>query len=218
MGLMLPSYVTDFQNSRAGETIYVVGSGASINFIPRRFWSDKIVVAVNFAGVRLGLPSFYSVTHYHVDAAQIAQERPDLPVIAPKVDQGGVAAIPVAPNEKNIYYINTGRQVYAQFDCAELWPREPHTLVIGPTSLHMAMHFAQYLGAANIILCGADCGLLDGKSNFDGYKPGDNPYPVWQRSLIEVANQIRNDGITVMSLNPFVNFALEGHEYSGPSI
>lgn len=208
---------TKFRDSRKGETAWVLGSGASLDFVPRWFWSDRLVVATNFVGLRLEIPEFYAVTHYHCDAAIIAEQRPDVPVIAPIIDQGGPAAIPVPPQAENIYYMKTGTQAYAQFDCAELWPSEPDTLVVGPTSLHMTMHFAAYLGARHIILAGADCGTLDDSSNFDGYSPGDNPMNVWERSLRDVANQFRSQGVSVMSLNPFVNFALEGHKFRGPS-
>jgi hypothetical protein len=217
MGLNLINDVTQFRDSRKGETAWVLGSGASLNFVPRWFWADRLIVATNFAGVRLGLDKFYTVTHYHVDAGIIAEQRPDLAVIAPRIDQGGVAALPVAPTAPNIFYINTGHQAYAQFDCAELWPREPNTLVVGPTSLHMTMHFAQYLGARHIILVGADCGTLDDASNFDGYPAGDNPMSVWESSLRDVARHLRSEGVSVMSLNPFVNFGLEGHKFRGPS-
>ena len=217
MGLNLLTDVTKFRDSRKGETAWVLGSGASLNHVPRWFWADRLIVATNFAGVRLGLDKFYTVTHYHLDAGIIAEQRPDLAVIAPRTDQGGIAAIPVPPTAPNIFYINTGHQAYSQFDCAELWPREPDTLVVGPTSLHMAMHFAQYLGARHIILAGADCGTLDDASNFDGYPAGDNPMTVWESSLRDVARHLRSEGVSVMSLNPFVNFGLEGHKFRGPS-
>ena len=217
MGLTLPTDVTGFRGSRKGETAWVLGSGASLNFVPRWFWSDRLIVATNFVGTRLGLDEFYAVTHYHVDAAIIAEQRPDVPIIAPRIDQGGIAAIPLPPTAPNIYYINTGHQAYSQFDCAEFWPREPDTLVVGPTSLHMTMHFAQYLGAQHLILVGADCGTLDGASNFTGYAPGDNPMSVWESSLRDVANHLRSEGVSVMSLNPFVNFGLEGHKFRGPT-
>jgi hypothetical protein len=82
----------------------------------------------------------------------------------------------------------------------------------------MTMHFAAYLGAAHIVLVGADCGLLDNSSNFAGYGIGDNPFDVWQRTLTGVADQIRATGTSVHSLNPFVNFALEGHSFHGPTV
>lgn len=41
---------------------------------------------------------------------------------------------------------------------------------------------------------------------------------VWERTLGEVANQLRSEGVSVMSLNPFVNFALEGHTFHGPNV
>jgi hypothetical protein len=200
MGLTLPAHPHDFENSRKGETAWVLASGASIGHVPRWFFSDKLVVAVNFVGLRLNLDTYYTVTHYWSDADEIAAARPDLPVIAPMTDQGGPAAIPEPPDLPNVYLFNTGQQAYSQFDCAEMWPKKPHTLVVGPTSLHMTMHFAAYLGARHIILVGADCGTLDGASNFDGYTPGDNPMPVWAEHLPKVANQLRAEGVSVMSL------------------
>ena len=216
MGLTLPSDPHEFKDSRKGETAYVIASGSSVDHVPRWFFADKLCVAVNFVGVRLKLPEFYTVTHYWTDANQIAAARPDLPVIAPMVDQGGPAAISTPPAAPNVYRFKTNAQAYSQFDCAELWPKEPHALIAGPTSLNMTMHFAAYLGARHIILVGADCGLLDGRANFDGYARGDNPMPVWAEHLPKVANQLRAESISVMSLNPFVNFALEGHRYDGP--
>lgn len=76
MGLALPTSVERFRDSRKGETAWVLGSGASLDRVPRWFWSpEKLIVAVNFVGVRLGISEFYAVTHYHCDAAIIASER-----------------------------------------------------------------------------------------------------------------------------------------------
>lgn len=218
MGLVIPTDFTGFKDVHKGETIWVCASGASMNNIPRWFWSDRIVVAVNFVGVVAQIPDFYAVTHYHIDAEKIAEQRPDVPVITPKVDQGGNRLLGRRPQGDKIYFADTGAQAYSQFDCAELWPKKPDTLVVGPTSLHMTMHFAQYLGARHIILAGADCGHLDGASNMDGYSPGDNPLGVWNKTLRTVAGQLRSEGVSVMSLNPFVNFALEGHTFEGPTV
>jgi hypothetical protein len=218
VGLMAEQY-TDFRRRHAGETIYVVGSGATLDHVPHGFFDDKITVCINRAGEALGLKEFYSVTHYHLDAHILADARPDLPVIVPMVEQGiGYPAL-TRPTQVNVFFVQTNPQMYSAFDCAEHWPTHDDHLVCGPTSLHMGMHFAAYLGARFIVLAGADCGTLDDRDAVDGYAPGDpKPFTVWEQQLPKVAKKLRQMGVGVMSLNPFVNLALEGHRFRGPSV
>ncbi|CAB5217050.1 hypothetical protein UFOVP199_37 [uncultured Caudovirales phage] len=221
MGLtLLPESPVGFKDSRKGETIWVLGSGASLNHISRDFFFDKTCVCVNNVGITLNLPEFYTVTHYHRDAIRVATQRPDLPVIAPVADlgAGGPEESDREPWQRNVYRFATNPQMFGAFDAQTHWPTDPDALVAGPTSLHMTMHFAAYLGAAHIVLVGADCGLLGDESNFAGYTPGDNPMEVWQRTLPGVANKIRAAGVSVHSLNPFVNFALEGVPFRSPRV
>lgn len=220
MGLMLPKRRQAFKNWHAGKTIWVVGSGSSVDHIGPRFFDDKIVVCVNRVGSTLGIKDFYTVTHYHRDAMIVAAIRPDLPVITPENDLGAGTweEADHRPTEPSIYFFPTGPQLFGAFDAHRDWPTDPDALVAGPTSLHMTMHFAQYLGAAHIILVGADCGKFDDASNFDGYSIGDNPFPVWERTLGQVAGEIRAHGTSVHSLNPFASLALEGHSFASPSV
>ena len=218
MGLMADRY-TDFKRRHAGETIYVVGSGATLDYVPRGFFDGKTVVCINRSGEALGLDEFYSVTHYHLDAHILADARPDLPVIVPMVEQGIGYPAKTRPDQPNVFFVETNPQMYSQFDTAEHWPTHDDHLVCGPTSLHMGMHFAAYLGARFIVLAGADCGVLDDRDAVDGYAPGDpKPYPVWEQQLPKVARKLRSMGVGVVSLNPFVNLALEGHTFRGPTV
>jgi adenylosuccinate synthase len=43
---------TDFKGKHAGATIYVVGSGATLNYIPTGFLDDKTVVCITDQGRR----------------------------------------------------------------------------------------------------------------------------------------------------------------------
>jgi hypothetical protein len=220
MGLTLPAEREGFKDLHAGETIYVIGSGASLNFIDPAFFADKICVCVNRVGLTLAIDDFYSVTHYHRDAMIVAAEYPSLPIITPWDDLGAGTweAASHIPTEPNIYRFATNRQMFAAFNVERDWPEDEHALVAGPTSLHMTMHFAAYLGAKSIILAGTDCGRFDDLSNFSDYAIGDNPFTVWEQTLPLVANRIRSMGINVMSLNPFVTPALEGHAFRSPSV
>jgi len=219
VGLTLPEDYRDFKDSRKGETAWVLGSGASVDHIAPGFFDDKLCVCVNYVGQTLALPEFYSVTHYWLDALALAEYRPDLPIITPDTDQGGRNLASHAPSGPNVYLTPSGAQQYAAFTVERDWPTDPDAFVVGPTSLHMTMHFAAYLvgSGGHIVLVGADCGTIDDRSNFDAYRGGDNPFSVWADALPKVADRIRQDGVSVHSLNPWVNFALEGHAYRSPA-
>lgn len=216
--IVLPATPAGFKDAHRGETIYVLGSGKSMDYIDPAFFADKIVVGTNVVGRALGLGEYYTATDYHACAVDCLDVRPDLPVIVPETDWGAVLVTPYrdfAPDEP-VYRFPTGPQRYDGFTVEEHWPTDPDALVMGPTSLHMAMHFAAYLGASTIVLAGADCGTLDGHINLAAYPQADsddNPMHIWQRYLAAVADQLRRRGTAVHSLNPFVNFALEGHQY-----
>ena len=85
-----------------------------------------------------------------------------------------------------------------------------------------AMHVAAYMGARNILLCGHDCGSLDGELTFTGYydAPLKDTMTYWRllnrfgEQTMAVRDKLQEVyGCRVYSLNPFVNFALEGHVY-----
>lgn len=218
MGLAPRDDRTNFRGLHDGETIYVVASGASLDFIKPEFFRDKTVVAVNYIGRELGLEHYYMCSHYHLDAIAMSAEFPDLPIIVPEVDQGGNCLAPHPPEGDNVWSFPTNPQQYAGFDVDVHWPTEPDSLPVGPTSLHFAMAFAAYLGAATIILAGADCGTLDGRENRTGHDRGIGPpFPVWEDFLPRVADRVRRQGVAVHSLNPFVTPALEGHSYHSPA-
>ncbi|HEY7821591.1 MAG TPA: hypothetical protein VIG24_02095, partial [Acidimicrobiia bacterium] len=93
----------------------------------------------------------------------------------------------------------------------------------GSSSLHGAMHLAAYVGAAHIVMVGADCGILDGRTNLEGYPVLGGEHDTARiLSLYERDHRrmkqylIDNYGVTVYSLNPFINLNLEGHTFAGP--
>ena len=86
-----------FADLHCGETIYVLASGPSLNHINPAFFADKTVVAVNYIGLELGLPRYYMVSHYHLDAIAVSEVQPHTPIIVPEIDQGGTQLAPHAP-------------------------------------------------------------------------------------------------------------------------
>ena len=98
-------------------------------------------------------------------------------------------------------------------------------LCVSFSTITTSIHFAYHIGAKNIILVGVDHGTLDGKHTFDGYyknikeSPWGNwdQYKSWLKQLnkdtIAIKKRINQLGTNVYSLNPFINFSLEGHKY-----
>ena len=212
--------LANFRDIHAGETVYVIGSGSSLNFINARFFDDKVCVCVNYSGVSKGLRSFYSVSHHHNDADAIARMRPDLLVFTSEVEQVPPQdASPHPASEPNVYLLPTIEQRYSEFNPFQHWPTDDR-LIVGPSSIHMTMHLAAYMGAAHIIMVGADCGEYDGASRVTDYEHpnGQLHFDVWRNTLESMAAKLRELGTSVHSLNPWVTPTLEGHTYRSGSL
>lgn len=212
-----------FRDAHPDATVWVVAGGATSRFISPRFFDDKLVVAVNWAGRDLGLSSYFSVTNHWDDAAVLAQSRPDLPVITSEREMLPPESMTATPLDHypNVVKVPTCEQPYAGYTTAQHWPGSgDEWLTIGPTSLHLALGWAVHLGAAHVVLVGADCGQIDGAHHVPGYSgnlDGSPPhlhFGLWERTLRDIAGRLRADGVSVHSLNPFVSLALEGHTFT----
>ena len=91
-----------------------------------------------------------------------------------------------------------------------------------------AIHLAAYMGAKNIILVGHDCGTINGECNFKGYHnnetykiahaKGKDDYVLWLKKIEDNTIRLKKlliekYGCNIYSLNPFINFNLEGNVY-----
>jgi hypothetical protein len=100
-------------------------------------------------------------------------------------------------------------------------------LIVSASTITSGMHMAAYMGASNIILCGHDCGTLDGRTNMkeyddhmERYCPSVDDYIQWllrieRESLMVIEWLKKHYHCNVHSLNPFINPGLEGHIYKG---
>jgi len=202
----------------------VLGSGASLNFIDPKFFYKKITVCVNDVG-EVYLPTTkYVVTKYHPEAITYAQNTPDTNVIVSRGSLGGphYSALPAL---KNLYTfdhnINKGPSTSTVTD----WPLEDNSLYVSWSSITSAMHFAAYLGAKNIIMVAHDCGDLDDKSWVDGYvynswndkekveevRERNKQFEIQSVAVKTKLKELYNSN--VYSLNPFINYNLEGVKF-----
>ena len=202
-----------FENMHRGETVWVLGSGKTLDFVDRSFFNDKIVVATNHSWQG-------KADHAYVCSNHWATEWPGLLVVTETEEVPDEDKYPVRPDGENVIVVPSIKQKYAAFDPERDWP-ERGRFVVGPTSLHLSMHWAVWLGAAHIVLVGADCGVIDGENNRDGHYEPVNAgavashahHRLWQVTLEGMARKIRSMGVSVHSLNPWVTFGLEGHRW-----
>ena len=206
-------HLEQFRDIHVGDTAWVLGSGATLNFVDPKFFDDKLCFATNFVGREFGLKKFYCFSHYHQDSFEMSKLA-DF-VFVPRLEHGCRSAWPHEEIDNVVLFDSEHGAPGERFD-----PFGEHcpdtSLVIGSSGLHGTMHLAAYMGCAHIVLVGADCGTLDGQDRFNGYPTGDTFWGIYNQHLMLMKQWLwQRFGCTVYSLNPFVNLNLEGHLFDG---
>ena len=206
----------DFKDVHCCKTVYVFGSGATLNYLAPSFFDDKICVATNFAGSVFGLRRYYVFSHYHADAVAEAALPQTVAVFTPLREHGTDAEFLGFMPKIVTFPTTTGRPGTSFNPSGKDWPTLDNSLVIGSSSIHGSMHLAAYMGAKFIVLVGADCGELGGVDRVEGYVPGDSHWVLYEQHLRDMKQRLWDVyGCQVYSLNPFVNYSLEGTQYRG---
>lgn len=206
--------LTDLKNKHVNETIYIVGSGGSLSFISPNFFDDKLTVAVNFAGRVHGFSPTYLFSHYYED---IKKNLDDTSIgITLELDFRTKArwsdAVPNNLCFTPVSYIEPPGPTWSPY----LNPTPEDGLVFGSSSIHGAMHLGAYLGAKYLVLVGVDCGILDGQQRIKDYPQGDTPWAIYESHNRQLKAWLKEKyDVEVYSLNPFINFNLEGHTFEG---
>lgn len=209
--------LTELKNKHEGETVWVLGSGPSLNFLDARFFEDKIVVSTNYSALHLGVRPQYVFSHYHGVTNELTGTAD---AVVTLLKDTRTHASWVGDKPSNLVFIE--QDDYSAPGAA--WnPFEKHqpredSLVYGSSSIHGSMHLAAYLGAKHLVMVGADCGTLDNEHRVKGYPEGNKPWELYDKhDYLMKRWLIENYGVTVYSLNPFINLNLEGHTFRGVS-
>jgi len=212
--------ITALKNKHAGQDLFVLGSGASMDHHPPEFFRDRIAIGCNTVYRRF--PVKYTV------AKELGNS--DL------LESAAAGAIPVvsrhAYGNKNYAPLNRDIDIeHYIFD----HPPNRHTnvdwevigtdeLVVSYSTITSAIHLAAYMGAKLIMLCGADAGTLDGKIQYTGYDAAEAT-PERTDWYVDFIRQMRGQTVTlrdklqevygcrVCTLSPFVNLGHEGHQF-----
>jgi len=208
--------IGELKDIYSGYDIYVVASGASAGFIDPSFFNNKLAIGVNEVWKRFANMDYVVRKESKWMSAAIAASR-----------QFGFKLIVSQHNCGTLKYEkNTGADYYFEhldngLQDIDLSVVGTDKIVVSYSTITSAIHVAAYMGAANIILVGHDCGTLDGNTNIAGYAEALHGAQFYREFLkvIEPQTVALRDKLkevyscNVYSLNPFVNFGLEGHEY-----
>lgn len=212
--------LTSLHGAHAGEDVFVLASGPSMDYLPSGLFTGRCVVGVN--ELWRDFPVTYAVRKEHAGA----QEPLDagVPLVVSFGDMGGDWGPPELDGRhwvfEHPYNLSDGP--------VDLTPMGTDRLVVSWSTITTAIHLAAYMGARAVFVAGHDCGTIDGALNYRGYPIDHHPqegcdeawYGRWLRLIesqtMKVAERVTAVyGCPVVGLNPWPSLALNGHTHSG---
>lgn len=206
-----PQYIEALSNLHFGQTMYVLASGATLNYIDPMFFYNKPTIAIN--EVHRDFPCTYLLAH-HGECCQDAIDK-GLAVVTSEYLNGVTAWGNNVFRGSYYVYKHLESPHFTGVDMSVVG--KPDYLIISSCTAAEAIHLAVHMGAKSVVLCGLDGGSIDGKVNYDGYNDGHGTLPdhlnLTLPILINVVHYFRKEGINIYSLNPFMDLGLEGHRF-----
>ena len=228
--------ICNYKELHKEETIYIIASGKSIDYIDSDFFSNKITIGVNQTYKKF-VPT-YLVRKEH----QLIDEILDLNLDTIHFISKGNCGENYINNSTYNLTSNIRQQlennniviydhIINRLSNIKALPDNDNALIASNSTITTAIHLAAYMGARYIVLVGHDCGSLDNEINFSGYHDKltysiihgrENPEEKYRSLLKIIENQTiklktllkEKYGCDIYSLNPFINFGLEGHVYT----
>lgn len=221
-----PKPILLLKDKHLNEDIYIIASGASMDHIDPSFFEGKTTIGINQVYKKFKCTYLVRKEVKHIQPSLATGSI----VIVSEFDSGNLNSGDHKLNTNkvehpNLYYFEHLDNLHDQVDTSVI-REDSNKMVVSFSTITTAMHIAAYMGAFNIILCGHDAGVLDGKMNFEKYSDSiaDTPWQSWdqyrnwlkviegQTLKVKQALQSIYD-LNIVSINPFINFGLEGHKY-----
>ena len=217
------------------EDIHIICAGPSSKYIAPSFYENKIVIGIN--NVYKRFPCNYIVAkdlredpRFNRLVEELKQTKINL--VFPEYHTGHYNDPKNTPDMENAYMFEHLDNKSATMDdevLSAIGSYNPDRLVVSRSTITSGIHLAAYMGAKNIILLGHDCGYLDEDLYEPTYTENDwgcadnySSAPAWVGSIesntLRVNEKIKEHyGCNIYSINPFINFGLEGHKYKSNS-
>lgn len=217
----------ELKNKYPNQDIWIILAGSSMDYISQEFFKNKIVLGVNqvykhYKCDYVIMKDCMETPRYTRSIEQL--ELNNIPLIYSEYYKGDDNKEKNITNHNNAYYFkHNSKKNSFDYGLENLLDNE---IISSKSTVTSMMHIAAYMGAKNIILCGHDCGRLNGNLYYEGYMEKD-----WQSSenwtgISNRMNEIEVETLKVRnylmekykcsihSLNPFLNFGLENNKYT----
>ena len=216
----------ELKNKHQGEDIWILLAGSSMNYIHNSFFENKITIGQN-----------QMFKHFKCDyiVMKDCMEEPRFPRSIKKCKD---LNIPLIFSEYYKGHLNKGKNT-PEYKEAYKFSHNPRTedieieinnlsddeIIVSKSSVTSLIHIAAYMGAKNVILCGHDCGTIDGDLYFEGYVEKDwvsagnwggiNSFmsSIERQSQLVRGYLMEKYNCNIHSLNPFLNLGLEEHKF-----
>jgi hypothetical protein len=225
------SALNDFKDIHSGKDIYVIASGKSLDYLNTDFFDNKITIGVNQVFKKLQCTHYLRKEHALINEALDATN-PESFIFVCNSNAGAQAKLNkmnystpsrIIPFDHYHFYPVDTKQIKAN-----MFDKSEDKLVITYSTITSAIHLAHYMGAKNIILVGHDCCKLNNECNYTNYHTKEtrgvawgmgqdaiDKYTNWLKQIENMTIHIKkilqkHYNVNVLSLNPFINFNLEG--------
>lgn len=223
LGISIRSLV----NVYPGSTIYVIGSGASLNFVPKEFFHDKICVGIN--ETFRDFPLRFLISHHHENlqeaidsnnAAVVTAEWHNGFSVMPNPGDASIQQHYGRAHFRGSFYTYKHRNNTYNVDDLDFSPiiqRKTDELFTSCSMPATAIHFAAHLGARFIVLCGVDGGRFNNAMCYEGYNHGASTLPhhiIATRHIVPAVCEVLHAtwNVWTSSLNPFIYPGDGGYE------
>lgn len=221
----------NYKNIHKDCDIYIIASGKTLDFIDNSFLKNKLTIGINQVYKKIE-PKYLVRKEIEMIDSVINTCKKTIHFIS--ISSYGNHEKHKKKNENYIKkkFKNNDNIVLYDHNNNNIrltkLPDNPDKIVVSHSTITTGIHLAAYMGAKNIILIGHDCGTIDGEPNFNGYhtdetykivhKEGKKGYINWLKCIendtVKLKKLLKQKyGCNVYSLNPFINFGLEGHVY-----
>ncbi|MCB0406184.1 MAG: hypothetical protein KDD51_15490 [Bdellovibrionales bacterium] len=226
--------VSELYGRYTGETIYVVGSGASLRIFPVEFLRDKITIGLNMAWK--WAPVRYGITiHPDLNVPEFLPEQkrplsldPITWVTGYEKCRGGLDPKQLQYAEENFYFFSYHGKPNTQppeepSDSGRVldWVERPSgdNLYVWSSIAQAGVNLAANMGAREIFLVGCDNGPLSNNhhageqhTRWKGVSP-EHRYRQYREGLQEIRDVLEKRGVTVLSLTPFLGLSSVEQEF-----
>lgn len=215
--------IDELREIHKDQDIWIIAAGASMNYVDPTFFDNKITVGVN--RVCKNFKCDFVVAKDGCGFKEILETvTHDTKLVLSKHESGNL--------HQNLNHVDFEHWIFehpakpGEQPQLESIKKDGFEIVVSYSTITSAIHFAAFLGAKNIMICGHDCGTLDGESTILGYYDKIRPhqgteagYVNWLSNIeshtVAVCDTLQKEyGCNIHSLNPFINLNLEGHAYN----